>query len=93
MLSAIILLRVSHIIAILLYMMCCSPCLCMPDSCICKPYWMKSSGNNLVKKIKNSGWIMTEREAEEAADSDTSLCLICVEAMVAGEHLIRLPCL
>jgi hypothetical protein len=54
---------------------------------------MKSSGNNLVKKIRYSGWVMTETEAIQAADSETSQCLICVEAMIAGENLVRLPCL
>lgn len=92
-LALIIWVRVSHIILLILYLMFCSPCLCLPDSCLCKPYWMKSSGNNLVKKIRYSGWVMTETEAIQAADSETSQCLICVEAMIAGENLVRLPCL
>jgi hypothetical protein len=54
---------------------------------------MRTSGRSIIERVEKAGWVMSEREEGVARQSDNSDCLVCVEPMLAGNALIRLPCL
>ena len=90
------LVRVSHVMLFVFYVLSYFLCCCVPDSSCVKPTYLtqnRGASNSVINKVKQVNWVMSLEEWEKAQTTDMNTCSKCIVQFAPGDQLIRIPCL
>ena len=84
-------LRVSNIMAGLLFVICCLPFYCLPEWCPCHQWLTKDDlSEEILNKLEEHQWIYQEAYMIDKTQKVT--CIICLDKLKQGDLVWFLPC-